>query len=313
MAEYKVLTDEQERIVAKSNATVRSTNYVASATLCRRDADNRARSVRINLPELARNHFNFIYHPRTFAAANMRVLPRATMSVYESGTIIIMGMATQATCLNSVKQTVVILTKMGTPCELYNFKLHNLVFCAFLGYTMNLEMLWQDSVKNKGFVKYNAQVFPAASIKCNKLPGFDGDVTVLIFPSSKANITGAKNEMQAYETWDKLVRMVLIHYIVVGPNSRYKGTKRKRMRTNLEVEAVAIYEEVNKFNDGDGNENEDGDGPYEEVPDEEPEAEEEEEEEEEDVDFNEEDDDEYDDDYVMATVPQALPRQLRWD
>lgn len=249
------LTELQKDIVRYSVKSMKLTNNVVSAKLGCRDSNDVMKPVQINLSRLARSHPNFMYNPHSFAAGNMRIAPRATESVYKRGKLICMGLPDTIECLNNVYTTIKILQTMKVPCELKEFAVHNFVFSAFMGYSIDLQRLFADSAKYNGFVTYDSAIFTAASIKCNRMPGYIGDITVLIFDTSKANITGGQNEYEALYCWRKLVTEVLIHYIILDIPAIKKGRGKKRQQpadTKLDLPTV-VRETVHwKDDDEDG-------------------------------------------------------------
>jgi TATA-box binding protein (TBP) (component of TFIID and TFIIIB) len=254
---FKQLTDFQQSVVLIAFRTLRSTNYVASTKLCTRNSRGEACNVTIPLATLALKNPNFIYNPKSFAAGNMTFPRRGTLSVYQRGKLICMGMPDTAESLLRIYQCTCLLNQMGVPSELEAFDVHNMVFCAFLHHHIDLARMFRDSAKNKAFAKYDDEIFPALTIQCKLIPGFTDDITVLIFGTSKANITGAKTEEIAERTWWKLLCEVLVHYIIVGAPQPMKSKKLKRQQQLKAVSCQSTYEEVVEWNDDADDDDED--------------------------------------------------------
>jgi TATA-box binding protein (TBP) (component of TFIID and TFIIIB) len=253
---FQNLTDFQKTVVLNAFRTLRSTNYVASTKLCTRNSAGEACNVTIPLATLALNNPNFIYNPKSFAAGNMTFPRRGTLSIYQRGKLICMGMPDTAESLLRIYQCICLLNQMGVPCELDAFDVHNMVFCAFIHHHIDLERLFKDSAKSKAFAKYDDEIFPALTIQCKLIPGFTDDITVLIFGTSKANITGAKTEEIAERNWWKLLCEVLIHYIIVGAPQPMKSKKLKRQQQLKNVSCQSVYEQVAEWSDDDDQEKE---------------------------------------------------------
>jgi TATA-box binding protein (TBP) (component of TFIID and TFIIIB) len=248
---FQHLTEFQKTVVLNAFRTLESTNYVASTKLCQRNRAGEACNVGIPLAKLALNNPNFIYNPKSFAAGNMTFPMRGTLSIYQRGKLICMGMPDTIESLKRSYQCICLLNTMGVPCELELFNVHNMVFCAFIHHHIDLALLFKDSAKRNAFAKYDDEIFPALTIQCRLIPGFSDDITVLIFGTSKANITGAKTEKIAQRTWWKLLCEVLVHYIIVGAPQPMKSKKLKRQQQLKNVSCQSTYEQVVEWNDDD--------------------------------------------------------------
>jgi TATA-box binding protein (TBP) (component of TFIID and TFIIIB) len=233
-----------DKIYQSSASTLRSTNVVVASSLHifhkqRDDPDNQMTCMsdgvpRIRLNALARKYPGVLYHLPTFAAGNYRIIGndlKCAFSIYESGTIVCMGTRDEVKALLAVHIMIRLLNKMGVSCALNKWNIYNRVFSVHVKSYLDLSLLtkrWGEHVK------YNENIFPAATIECRKIEmPVKSHMTWEVFDSGKLNGTGADSAHEVREVFRWLYYNIFIHIMI--PKTGRKKTDKKRITTNTNL------------------------------------------------------------------------------
>ena len=130
----------------------------------------------------------------------------ATLSVFESGKVVIVGCENESDALYSAHLLVSALWKeAGVNAHVERFEIDNLVCKVELPYRLNLDMLFEDAKtmdctvqqeKGKGGPSYEPETFPGMSwpVRLN-----NQTMTFALFPSGKGVVTGLKSSGQIHD------------------------------------------------------------------------------------------------------------------
>lgn len=236
-----------DRLYASSAATLRSTNVVVASSLhiihkVRPNPDDQMTCIgeaglaRIKLNALARRYPGILYHLPTFAAGNFRLIGAdytCAFSIYESGTIVCMGTRNEIVALQAVHTMIRLLNKMGVCCSLNKWNIYNRVFSVHVKSYLNLGLLTQRWGEH---VKYNENIFPAATIECSKLVmPVKSHMTWEVFDSGKLNGTGAESEVEVKAVFRWLYYNIFIHIMISKTGLKKTEKKRITKNTNLNM------------------------------------------------------------------------------
>lgn len=233
-----------DKIYQSSASTLRSTNVVVASSLHifhkeRNNPDDQMTCMsdvgpRIRLNALARKYPGVLYHLPTFAAGNYRVIGadfKCAFSIYESGTIVCMGTRDEVKALLAVHTMIRLLNRMGVSCALNKWNIYNRVFSVHVKSYLDLSVLtkrWGEHVK------YNENIFPAATIECKKIAmPVTSHMTWEVFDSGKLNGTGADSAHEVREVFRWLYYNIFIHIMI--PKTGRKKTEKKRITTNTNL------------------------------------------------------------------------------
>eukprot|EP00053_Salpingoeca_punica_P024221 m.12604 g.12604 ORF g.12604 m.12604 type:complete len:202 (-) comp6433_c0_seq1:249-854(-) len=155
---------------------------------------------KLDLMEIAKRARNAEYQPRRFSAVILRNKePRATALVFQSGKMVIMGAKSEEDAHKAAHKFTKMINKtcdQATQVECKDFKTHNVVGCADVGFKIDNEAL---RASHTSFAEYDPEVFPGLTYRIK-----EPDVVMLVFGSGKVVLTKAKKREEVYVAFEKM-------------------------------------------------------------------------------------------------------------
>ncbi|EGT42198.1 hypothetical protein CAEBREN_08601 [Caenorhabditis brenneri] len=143
--------------------------------------------VPLDLEKIALNGRNIEYNPSRFGAAIMRIRnPRTTGLIFSSGKIVCAGAKSEESCRRASRKYARIVEKLGYQAKSVVFEIQNIVATCNVRFSINLGGISFTHLK---FCTFEPEIFPGLHYRM-----LQPKVTIVIFPSGKLNITGAKNK-----------------------------------------------------------------------------------------------------------------------
>ncbi|XVF14934.1 hypothetical protein REPUB_Repub09cG0103900 [Reevesia pubescens] len=143
----------------------------------------------LDLKSIALHARNAEYNPRRFAAVIMRIRePKTTALIFSSGKIVCTGAKTQEQSRLAARKYTRVLQKLGFDVKFTDFKIQNMVASCNITVPISLVRLGHSHYE---FSTYEPELFPGLIYRMRQ-----PKITMLIFPSGKLVITGAKREAE---------------------------------------------------------------------------------------------------------------------
>ncbi|XVF61117.1 hypothetical protein PTKIN_Ptkin08bG0103200 [Pterospermum kingtungense] len=156
----------------------------------------------LDLKAIALHARNAEYNPRRFAAVIMRIRePKTTALIFSSGKLVCTGAKTQQHSYLAARRYARILQKLGFDVKFKDFKIQNMVASCNITVPVSLIRLGHSHYE---FSKYEPELFPGLIYRM-KHP----KITMLIFPSGKLVITGAKKEPEIHKAFDNIYPVLM--------------------------------------------------------------------------------------------------------
>jgi transcription initiation factor TFIID TATA-box-binding protein len=165
-------------------------NIVSSASL----------GCRLDLTKIAQSCWNCEYDPKRFHALIFRTRdPRATLRVFSSGKMIVMGTKSEEDSQKVARRFAQMITKQNYPVNLQEFWVQNIVGTAKFEFDYSPERLCvaPDHIDR---ITYEPQVFPGLIYRIRE----PYRMAVLIFLSGKVVVTGAKSITDLNEIFERM-------------------------------------------------------------------------------------------------------------
>ncbi|XWS44758.1 hypothetical protein CRYUN_Cryun15aG0075100 [Craigia yunnanensis] len=142
------------------------------------------------------------YNPKRFGAVIMRIKePKTTALIFSSGKIVCTGAKTQQHSHLAARKYAKIVQKLGFEVKFKDFKIQNMVASCNVMVPLSLVRLGHFHYE---FSKYEPELFPGLIYRMRK-----PKITMLIFPSGKLVITGAKTEPEIHKAFANIYAVLM--------------------------------------------------------------------------------------------------------
>ncbi|XP_077483051.1 uncharacterized protein LOC144093484 [Amblyomma americanum] len=150
---------------------------------------------RLNLKAIALRAWNVKYNPDHCRALIMRIRePRTTASIFSSGKMVCAGAKSEEESRLAARKYARIIQKLGFEAKFLDFRICTIVASCDVHFALRLEGL---VVTHSEFSSYEPQLYPGLIFKMKK-----PRIALLIFPSGKVLLTGAKVTSEIYEAFN---------------------------------------------------------------------------------------------------------------
>jgi transcription initiation factor TFIID TATA-box-binding protein len=172
------------------------------------------------------------YGKKVFPAAVCKVFdPKATISAFASGELVLAGAKTEMDALKAAYMYVTALKKRLNlqNVHLYNFRITNMVCILTLGYDINVDLFYDDHQFSCTFKpdKFAGLAWRTTASPVGRKSYEPEKLTFVLFASGKAVVSGLKHRVQQSEMVAKLSSMGIYEH---GKEYRKLENSRKRTR-----------------------------------------------------------------------------------
>ncbi|EOX92456.1 hypothetical protein QUC31_003650 [Theobroma cacao] len=156
----------------------------------------------LNLKAIALHARNAEYNPRRFAAVVMRIKePKTTALIFSSGKIVCTGAKTVQQSQLAARKYARIVEKLGFHVNFKHFKIQNLVASCNVLVPISLIRL---ACHHYEHATYEPELFPGLIYRMRR-----PKITMLIFPSGKLIITGAKEKVEIDTAFENIYPVLM--------------------------------------------------------------------------------------------------------
>jgi transcription initiation factor TFIID TATA-box-binding protein len=157
---------------------------------------------RIDLHALCKLARNAEYKFKKFHALIMRIKePRTTTLVFASGKMVITGAKSIEMARLAARKHARVIQKCGFMAKFKDFKVQNYVGSCAAGFSIRLEGLCYTHMVS---CTYEPEIFPGLIYRM-----LNPRVVILVFANGKIVLTGAKEEHEIYDAFNKLYPILL--------------------------------------------------------------------------------------------------------
>ena len=163
-----------------------------------------AHTRRLDLAKLS-DELRIEYEPRVFPAAKYRSLePKASLLLFESGSIICTGCKTKSDVKKAFREVIESIGKVyKRKLKISHINITNMVASSDLGLELDLDNAY-SILREHGLAMYEPEMFPGLAFW-----PFEGKTTsILLFKTGKAICAGAKNESTIKNAFEKLSKIL---------------------------------------------------------------------------------------------------------
>lgn len=206
---FKFFTTTTKEETFKNEIIPKLQNIVSSAHL----------SCNINLKEIALIVDNSSYNPKKFTGLVLRIKePKTTALIFSNGKMVCLGAKNEEDSYKACKIYAKIIKKCNYPVILQNFKIRNIVSSCNVNFQIPLSKLYIYMAKHltKNYlIKYFPEIFPGLIFHYledknkNDKNEEKPNIIFLIFASGNIVITGAKKNIQIYNSFKKIYQMLI--------------------------------------------------------------------------------------------------------
>ncbi|OMO57468.1 TATA-box binding protein [Corchorus olitorius] len=157
----------------------------------------------LDLKGIALKARNAEYNPKRFAAVVMRIRePKTTALLFASGKMVCTGAKSVQDSKRAAKRYARIVHKLGFDVVLKDFKIQNMVASVALPAPVKVvELSHSDHFM---FITYEPEIFPGLIYRMRR-----PNITILVFPSGKLVITGAKVRQEIDQAFDNIFPLLM--------------------------------------------------------------------------------------------------------
>lgn len=156
----------------------------------------------LDLKSIALHARNTEYNPQKFAAVIMRIRePKTTALIFQSGKMVITGARSPGLSRIAARKYTRLMTKLGFPVYLREFKIQNVVGSCDVGFPIRLEGLAYSHGK---FSSYEPELFPGLVYRM-----VSPKIVILIFVSGKVVLTGGKDKDSILLAFNRMYPVLL--------------------------------------------------------------------------------------------------------
>jgi transcription initiation factor TFIID TATA-box-binding protein len=156
----------------------------------------------LDLKSIALHARNTEYNPQKFAAVIMRIRePKTTALIFQSGKMVITGARSPGLSRIAARKYSRLITKLGFPVYLREFKIQNVVGSCDVGFPIRLEGLAYSHGK---FSSYEPELFPGLVYRM-----VSPKIVILIFVSGKVVLTGGRDKDSILLAFNRMYPVLL--------------------------------------------------------------------------------------------------------
>ncbi len=156
----------------------------------------------LDLKSIALHARNTEYNPQKFAAVIMRIRePKTTALIFHSGKMVITGARSPGLSRIAARKYSRLITKLGFPVYLREFKIQNVVGSCDVGFPIRLEGLAYSHGK---FSSYEPELFPGLVYRM-----VSPKIVILIFVSGKVVLTGGRDKDSILLAFNRMYPVLL--------------------------------------------------------------------------------------------------------
>ena len=156
----------------------------------------------LDLKSIALHARNAEYNPQKFAAVIMRIRePKTTALIFQSGKMVITGARSPGLSRIAARKYTRLITKLGFPVYLREFKIQNVVGSCDVGFPIRLEGLAYSHGK---FSSYEPELFPGLVYRM-----VSPKIVILIFVSGKVVLTGGRDKDSILLAFNRMYPVLL--------------------------------------------------------------------------------------------------------